>query len=896
MKTKFIHTCFLTAALLASMPAFAYDFEVDGMYFNIVSLPDLTCELTYGDNEYTGDFIIPEQVTYNNRTLTVVGIHEASNSDNNKGVFENCIGLTSISIPNSIIYIGNRTFYGCTSLTNINIPNSVTSIGDYALYGCTGLTSVSIPNSVTSIGDYALYGCSGLTSISIPNSVTSIGDYALCGCSGLTSVSIPNSVTSIGDYTLYGCSGLTSISIPNSVTSIGDYALCGCSGLTSISIPNSVTSIGDYALYGCSGLTSISIPNSVRSIGKYALANCSKLSDVTIEGLKNSSITIYQSSFINSPIESFYLGKELDGGFNSNKFISIPSLKKLTIGRYVTKLYSWSEQGMFDCSNLKELIFEDSPEVLTLGRYGSDYDTHPASFPFILCHNIESLYLGRHIVVDDDKDYFSQFISANLNLRDVTIGVYITHLDFPFSHNENISAIKLYTETPPQISEDCFTNKQYINANVTVPKGSLSKYQADEVWRNFWNIEESEDIKYFNVDGIRYFKSSDTEVYVCKKDEPYSGDISIPSKVSYLSKEYDVVAIDDGVFYNCYDLTSIKLSDRFTTINDSLFKGCTGLTSVELGDNLSYIGASAFEGCTGLTSIELGDNLSYIGASAFKGCTNLSLLSIPASVTTFGMYAFTNCRSLKTLIFEDGDTPLYFPNGSFEGSTDYIEKYVNGKTVQFKIEYYLGYFNDLPIEKLYIGRNLDDKERYNLEQRLTNQYTLTQYDGPFENLPNLKELTIGKYVSTIGPRQSYIYDLALYVTPGSFTNCGSLEQINVGSAVPPTGAEFSKSVYQNASLIVPEKYVETYKDAEGWKEFYNITTNIDNVKTSPKLNVKVENGNIIIYDAIGTVSVYDVTGTLIKYVRANSGTVEISVPCSGIYIVKANNKTTKIIL
>ena len=849
MKTKFIHTCFLTAALLASMPAFAYDFEVDGMYFNIVSLPDLTCELTYGDNEYTGDFIIPEQVTYNNRTLTVVGIHEASNSDNNKGVFENCIGLTSISIPNSIIYIGNRTFYGCTSLTNINIPNSVTSIGDYALYGCTGLTSVSIPNSVTSIGD----------------------------------------------YTLYGCSGLTSISIPNSVTSIGDYALYGCSGLTSISIPNSVRSIGNYALYGCSGLTSISIPNSVRSIGNYALANCSKLSDVTIEGLKNSSITTYQSSFINSPIESFYLGKELYGEYyNSNKFISIPSLKKLTIGRYVTELYSWSKQGMFDCSNLKELIFEDSPEVLTLDRYW--VDNRQASFPFILCHNIESLHLGRHIVVDDGKYYFSQFISANLNLRDVTIGVYITHLDFPFSHNENISAIKLYTETPPQISEDCFTNKQYINANVTVPKGSLSKYQADEVWRNFWNIEESEDIKYFNVDGIRYFTSSDTEVHVCKKDEPYSGDISIPSKVSYLSKEYDVVAIDDGVFYNCYDLTSIKLSDRFTTINDSLFKGCTGLTSVELGDNLSYIGASAFEGCTGLTSIELGDNLSYIGASAFKGCTNLSLLSIPASVTTFGMYAFTNCRSLKTLIFEDGDTPLYFPNGSFEGSTDYIEKYVNGKTVQFKIEYYLGYFNDLPIEKLYIGRNLDDKERYNLEQRLTNQYTLTQYDGPFENLPNLKELTIGKYVSTIGPQQSYIYALDLYATPGSFTNCGSLEQINVGSAVPPTGAEFSKSVYQNASLIVPEKYVETYKDAEGWKEFYNITTNIDNVKTSPKLNVKVENGNIIIYDAIGTVSVYDVTGTLIKYVRANSGTVEISVPCSGIYIVKANNKTTKIIL
>ena len=76
----------------------------------------------------------------------------------------------------------------------------------------------------------------------------------------------------------------------------------------------------------------------------------------------------------------------------------------------------------------------------------------------------------------------------------------------------------------------------------------------------------------------------------------------------------------------------------------------------------------------------------------------------------------------------------------------------------------------------------------------------------------------------------------------------------------------------------------------------DIITNKAKIPNINKLNVKVENGNIIIYDAIGTVSVYDVTGTLIKYVRANSGTVEISVPCSGIYIVKANNKTTKIIL
>ena len=53
--------------------------------------------------------------------------------------------------------------------------------------GCIGLTSVTIPETVTSIGACAFYGCSGLTSVTIPKSVTSIGNYAFYGCDGLQS-------------------------------------------------------------------------------------------------------------------------------------------------------------------------------------------------------------------------------------------------------------------------------------------------------------------------------------------------------------------------------------------------------------------------------------------------------------------------------------------------------------------------------------------------------------------------------------------------------------------------------------------------------------------------------------------------------------------------------------
>ena len=157
--------------------------------------------------------------------------------------------------------IGNSAFQNCSGLTSVTIPEGVTSIGESAFSGCSGLTSVTIPSSVTTIGKGAFYNCSSLTSITISEGVTSIGEYAFSRCSGLTSITIPASVRSIGDYAFQYCSGLTSVTIPASVTSIGNSAFYGCSGLTSITIPEGVTSIGDNAFSYCSSLTAVTVKN-----------------------------------------------------------------------------------------------------------------------------------------------------------------------------------------------------------------------------------------------------------------------------------------------------------------------------------------------------------------------------------------------------------------------------------------------------------------------------------------------------------------------------------------------------------------------------------------------------------------------------------------------------------
>ena len=269
MKKRPITKILLTILIsMMGVNAFAQNIKVENadgvtIYYNYINDgKELEVRNNGYPNCYRGEVVIPEEVTYMNRTRKVTSIGSRA--------FRECRDLTSVTIGNSVTSIGDMAFYDCWGLTSVTIPNSVTSIGNEAFSGCSGLTSVNIPNSITSISDGTFTNCSGLTSVTIPNSVTSIGVVAFRGCSGLTSVSIPNSVTSIGNGAFEDCRGLTSVTIPNSVTSIGRLVFSWCTGLTSVTIPNSVTSIGYEAFYQCYSLTSVTIPNSVTSIGSAA--------------------------------------------------------------------------------------------------------------------------------------------------------------------------------------------------------------------------------------------------------------------------------------------------------------------------------------------------------------------------------------------------------------------------------------------------------------------------------------------------------------------------------------------------------------------------------------------------------------------------------------------------
>ena len=665
MKQEILFRRLFASLLLLAVSSFswAYDFEVDGVYY--YKNPDGTSVfVTYGNsNSYSGSVIIPSTVRYGGAKYTVTSIGEDA--------FRNCSGLTSITIPKSITSIDQSAFYYCSGLTSVTlnsntivsknyssisdigsifgsqvkeyvIGDEVTSIGNSAFRGCTGLISVMIGNGVTTIGDYAFSNCSDLTSITIPESVTNIGGSAFSGCSSLTSVTIPESVTDIGGSAFSGCSSLTSVTIPENVTSIGYHAFSDCSGLTSVTLNSNaiaskaytsgsnlisifgsqvkeyvigdrVTSIGNYTFRGCSALTSVTISNSVTAIGDYVFEYCSGLTSITIpKGVT----TIGSSAFYGcSGLTSVTLNSDavVSKTYTSDSHLSSifgSQVKEYVIGDGVTGV---GERAFWYCDGLTSVTIPNS--VTTIGNYA-----------FVGCSGITSITIPESVT---------------------SIG------GWAFEDCSGLTSVTI-PNSVLTIGRGAFGGCSGLTS-ITVAEGNM-KYDS----RNNCNAI---------IETV-----SNTLITGCNNT-------IIPNSVT---------TIGDGAFRNCDDLTSITIPNSVTSIGRSAFSGCSGLTSVTIPESVTSIGLWAFSGCPGLTSIMVAEgNTTYhsrnncnaiiktasntlvkgckntvipnsvmtIGYSAFESCYGLTSITIPESVTNIGTDAFSECSDLTSVICYAEDVP-----------------------------------------------------------------------------------------------------------------------------------------------------------------------------------------------------------------------------------------------
>ena len=489
---KHLFTMLLT---LVAVTASAQDFEVDGIYYNILSEDDKTVEVTGSPYGYSGDVVIPAEVTYDGSTYSVTMI--------GKDAFNYCEALTSVEMP-EVTTIGNHAFNLCSTLTSVEMP-AVTTIGEYAFSSCHEVTSVSMP-SVTTIGDNAFSGCFSLASVFIPASctliganpfeqcielkeivveesnpnyssadgilydkgkttligwpaaesdidimpsVTTIGSRAFSSLYALTSVSMPE-VTTIGDQAFSDCDALTSVSMP-SVTTIGDAAFGFCHTLKSVDMP-SVETLSNYAFRDCQALTSVDIPASCTSIGANPFVGCTNLKEIMVDE--------------NNPNYSSADGALYDNG--KTTLIGWPTAEgDIDIMPSVTTI---GDGALYSCYALTSVYM---PSVTTIGD---------AAFGF--CHTLKSVDMPSVAMIGDVVfSGYSVLTSVDIPASVTTIG------DRVFSACSGLTSVYCHWEQPLEC-DPSFAVEALDNATLYVPTGTIDAYRSVSPWREFINIEE----------------------------------------------------------------------------------------------------------------------------------------------------------------------------------------------------------------------------------------------------------------------------------------------------------------------------------------------------------------------------------------------------------------------
>lgn len=813
-KTKFLLTTI--AVLLCSVMANAYDFEVDGIRYDITSFTELTVKASSLSETFVGDLVIPSKVQFNGKELVITEVGDDFAISNT--------AITALTIQDSVKSVGARAFKNCSHIATIKISPTITLIGQECFSGCTNLKIFTHQGKIT-IGAKTFCDCRSLEQVVIEN-LDSLSEGTFKNCVKLSDCYVPN-IVSIGKESFLNCASLINFNIPSSVRTIGDSAFEFCSNIISIIVPNNVNTLGLGAFNYCTSLVSISIGSGLTYL-PWVFQGCTNLSDIRIEDATTTLRFGYtgERSFSSNYSEGYIRERRYNYFYSSAMFAGY-NIKQLYIGRNITtESYLFKRYYQSGAYSLEDSYYVPNPpfsgsniEKLTIGPLVSDLKMCPlykTSIPEIYasswngafggCVNLDSITLYS-IATSIPENTFSgcskistleipnivKEIGANAfancsELKTLSLGSSLVSIgDNALVGCESLNEIYIKSPNPPTYPTG-FSSANYINMNVYVPKGYLSIYQESEPWKNFWNLSESNNL-FFEKEGLKYALINNNNVEIVGHNISEPTDLYIKSQIEYSGNNYNVVAISHYAFKEC-----------------------------------SY-----------LSSVQIENGIKDIGNSAFFNCYELKKLIIPSSVTNVGLDALNGCRKLRELILEDGDAPLLLSHkGEYESGSGYID--ANGKKIY--IEYYNSYFSNIPIEVLYIGRNLSNESRYVISSKNWNEggrfyyNTIYSYDAAFYNLPKLKKIIIGENVECLGPEEEYISEFDLYVTPGSFKKCSSIQTVEVKNPTPPTGAEFSDAVYSKAHLTVPVESKSLYKEAIGWKDFvslmkYKITYVVD---------------------------------------------------------------------
>ena len=615
-------------------------------------------------HEYSGDIILPSSITYNGQTYTVAALGGDTYAP--FAEYKSTV-LRSVVIPNSVVYIGEEAFVESTTLQRVEIPSSVVYIGHDAFADCESLTEiVSYIQTPFEIPTDVFRDIAANAILYVPNGTKALYQ-ATVGWNQLNIVEMEEEDPAV--FTAESTNGvpmtfkITDEANKTCQIGTGTNAAINTNYNGKVVLPRTadgytVTAIAANAFANCTGIYAVYIPNTITAIGENAFNGCRSLDEV--ESYIEEPFDIPESAFENiadyASLDILYGTKTKYQAVNGwDVFDAIYSETAIVNGlRY----------------SVNGAVVEDKGDPYTAWVHRpSKWDTYKGDIVIP-----ETLVIGDEsftVVGIDDGAFLGSQITS------VTIPSTVTSIDSgAFKDCSQLQRVTSYIMEPKNES-DAFINIPS-DATLYVPAGTLALYEATACWKKFANIVEMEPAtpQIIDVDGIYYTISyardalNDIEQTVYRSDEEvavvvaaptdghvYSGDVVIPSSITYNGKTHAVVSIASQAFDGSL-LTSVVIPESVTTIGEGAFRSCSGLISITILEGVISIGRTAFAYCSALTSITIPESVTSIGADAFSDCRVLTCIAIPESVTSIGESAFHCCSGLMSIVV-DPKNPNY---------------------------------------------------------------------------------------------------------------------------------------------------------------------------------------------------------------------------------------------
>ena len=439
-------------------------------------------------------------------------------------------GLVTITLSDSLSYLGAGAFWNSTQLSSSFTLNSLTELKQYTFQNCISLTSV-VANNVEVVGSGCFYNCTALKTVVLPK-VVSLG-YESYFNAGMETIEAPE-IETINSFSFYK-SALKSFT-GNSVSIIGRHSFRECKSLETVSIPN-VVEFPYEVFNGCSALKSLTA-GVANIIGSFALKDTTSLSS-SMDISQFTSIGNY--SFYNSLI-SFTTG-------------TLPNLKVLGnfaffnngLTEFVAEKLEWiGERALDKCKNLKKLYI--GPTCTFIG-YSAFANTTSLSDATLLSNADTS---DRPNILSDSplqKLSLSTRIN-NLNLNKATSSLELT-----------VSKVNDYCPAGEYVMQSKAT---IINDEAFASCGELTKITISATVKTinpkaFKSTTKLQQVEFYGTSSLQ---SIGDEAYA---DSTTIKSFNIPNSVKTVGKR---------VFYGCSSLETISASSEIKEkYGDDLLEG-----------------------------------------------------------------------------------------------------------------------------------------------------------------------------------------------------------------------------------------------------------------------------------------------------------------------------------